>query len=1329
MTDAHHRLVALNTRLRATAGVHGVHLVERHANGRATVVAYVAGGERAALEAVLADHRGAALVRIDALPLDAVGAVDEQALETLPAWPAQAAAPDAAGVPVHRPTVRRHDHLHLADLLPGRPLLSPHALPDPQPAARSADRATNDARPSLHRTEPAAPDARVSPDLGAALRRAAAMPGAGFVHVAADMSETRIGYDALHRHALQVLGGLREQGVQPGEVVIVDASDVRSLLPVFWACVLGGIVAAPFALSAAASGGAHVKRLRDSWEVLGRPRVIADPAVMRMLADTVGAELRDMPMLDAHTLPASRPADPEAVPPVDPASVALVLLTSGSTGMPKGVMLTRANIAAMITGVRDYLQLRAGDTSLNWMPLDHVGALVYLSVQPLVLGMNQVHVDTATILAAPNRWLDLVHAHRVVFVWAPNFAFDLLLQAAAQPGAADWDLACLRALVNGGEAVSGHLLGAFVARFARNGLSESAIWPSFGMTETASGFTFKRWGSGGTAAANLGRPIRGCAQRIVDDAGRVLDEGRVGHIEFSGPSVFAGYYGRPDLTAAAMHGEWFRCGDMGFMRDGDLFVVGRSKEMIIVNGVNFYNAEIEEAIAQVDGVERAGVAAIGVRAPDAHTDRLAVFFHAPGAVGDDALKQAMLAIRTRLVKDIALAPDYFIAVAPEQLPRTSSGKIQRVDLKRQVEAGRFDADIKRAARLIGGVDTIPSWFAEPIWRPCVGQPDSRAAQASIAVLGANAATLQALRAAWPHARWMPSDATDGPTFAAFLRACGAQGTMPDTVLATGDRAEVRSALSITQVFATLDGAKPSTLVLCGGPAESAEARAMSMAFLRAAALELPFLQCVYIDLGEEDASLHARDVCTELQLERTEAEVLYRDGRRHARRFRTTPLPAPSPAPGIRPGGIHLLSGGLGGIGVLLARHLLSVHQARVLIVGRTPEAALPVDRAQALASLAQSGDVRGNVQYACADVADPAALRAAIDGALAHWGGKLDGVWQLAGEGTPAPLQSETPETFERKLRAKVAGTRALHRLVEADPDAAFVVFGSVAGMVGGNQVAAYAAANAWQQAFVRRLADSGHRHCRYLGFSSWRDTGMSRGTTSPALLESAGYFPIDPAHGLQSIEAALHAECPVLAVGLDLRHPRHARHQEGGARAADELVLVRAGEPAAPTHASLDDALGRPGTVPVVRVDALPLDGSGAVERAQLLRLATGAQQRVAARTAFERFIAQIWGDVLSLNAVECGVHDDFFALGGDSLRAARACARIREVFGLDASMADLLAYPTLAQFCERVSAFERTPGITEAAARRLFEIAKMTPEQKASLRAKQSTQGKSS
>ncbi|MBN3819690.1 hypothetical protein G3N57_25135, partial [Paraburkholderia sp. Se-20369] len=90
MTDAHHRLVALNTRLRATAGVHGVHLVERHANGRATVVAYVAGGERAALEAVLADHHGAALVRIDALPLDAVGAVDEQALETLPAWPAQA---------------------------------------------------------------------------------------------------------------------------------------------------------------------------------------------------------------------------------------------------------------------------------------------------------------------------------------------------------------------------------------------------------------------------------------------------------------------------------------------------------------------------------------------------------------------------------------------------------------------------------------------------------------------------------------------------------------------------------------------------------------------------------------------------------------------------------------------------------------------------------------------------------------------------------------------------------------------------------------------------------------------------------------------------------------------------------------------------------------------------------------------------------------------------------------------------------------------------------------------------------------------------------------
>jgi len=1298
-------IAMLRTRLLAVPAVAAVHLVATVSEAGAGVVAYVVGGQRKALDAAIAEagYPGRiASVRVHSLPLRPDGVVDDDALAALPAWDAASLPPSA----VYRPVLPLRKRLHLADILPDYPLLT-STVQEIAVVRTPTDGAAGTPAVSLLKQLPAQPWMPAS--LAAALERGAQQPELGITHVAADMSEIRVSYAELLEQARRMLGGLRARDVRSGDVVVVDAGDSRSLLPLFWACLLGGMVPAPFKVAAAAAGGAALKRLRDSWEVLGRPVIAADPVSLQALAP-LGAEALDgMRFLDAAALADGASATPAPV--MDLQALAMVFMTSGSTGLPKGVMLSQANVLAMIGGAAERGEaLTPGATSMNWMPLDHVGGLGFLSILPLVLGMNQIQVDTATVLAAPVRWLDLAHRHRICMVWTPNFAFDVLQQAASAPGAArDWDLSNLRMIFNGGEAVSDSVLTVFAKRFAENRLPAGAIWPSFGMTETVSAFSMSPWMPGHGEVVSLGTPICGAAQRIVDQHGAVVPEGAIGAVELSGASLFMGYYGRDDLTAEVMHDGWFRTGDMGIIRNGELFVVGRIKEMIIVNGANFYSSEIEEVMAQTDGVERLSVAAIGVRAPAARTDQLALFFDAPAARDDVALKQVMLDMRMRLGKQLSLTPMYFIHVPADRLPRTNSGKVQRLELRRLLEAGAFDAEIKRAACLLEAAGTIPEWFSEPYWKPCAIAANAPLRGQSVALLGDASPGDAAIRAMLSDAAididWrqvvLEEDDPDG-VFHAM-----AQQASPDVMLVLPGWARLPRLLWLCQALArTPRASRPARLVVCGAVEDAAE-HAAAAAFLRTSAAELDGVHCMHIRFSGKGLGSDAGMILGDLRGLTRENELAYIDGRRHLRRWRHVGLPKPD-APALRCGGLYLISGGLGGVGLVLARYLLDRHEAKLLIVGRTGQSQLDDVRAQALDELERSG----RVLYASADVADAGALRVAVEQARARWQCNLDGILHLAGEGRQTGLIHETAATLAQMMHAKAAGSLALQALLEDHPEAWFVLFGSVAGMVAGRQDAAYAAANAYQAALAEQLAAAGHTRCRYLGFSSWRDTGLSKHGAAVPVVEAAGYFSLHPEHAVASFEVALSASRPVVAIGLDLQHARQAVLQDA-AIAVDEPVVFQT-DAAVDGRMILHDHFGRRLPVPVLIVEELPRDASGAIDHDQLARVAGGFLQAGRPGSEFERYMVQLWRRTLDLPA--CGVHDDFFALGGNSLRAAQIAAVTRERFRLDVTMPDLLQHPTVAGFCAHVRGGESKPGITEAIARRWLEIEQMTTEQKA-------------
>lgn len=1307
------------TALRALPGVldAGV-LARRTADGADVLVGYVTLRDGVAPPPPFAGL--AAVVAVNRIARGAGGAIDGAALERVPVWDEGvstawrdrlAASPGITGAAVTvQPADLSGPRLHLADLLPddGTAVDAGHGVdagPHPaRPAAAPAQRPVigqplSD-RPALARGAELVPDPAFPWTLAAALDRAAATPGAHIVHVADDFSETIETYADLRTRARHALGGLRRLGLERGALVIIDASDSKTLLGAFWGAVLGGMVPVPMLAHTAAGTG--VERLRLVWDFLGHPPVVAGAAAIAALTPRLAEHgLPALPLTDGRDLesgPAGEPA-----PATDPDEPALILLTSGSTGVPKGVVGSHRSLLSMVAAVTQQEGFGTADTSLNWMPLDHIGAIGFFTVLPTAIGASQVHVRTDPVLREPLRWLDLMDRHRASIGWAPNFAYALIAQAVAAAVDRTWDLSPMRFLVNAGEAVSNATMVEFFERLNRHGLRPGAIRPSFGMTETASAITTTPWFAGKASGPfmDLGPPVPTAAVRIVSEDGTLLREGEIGQLELSGPQIFRGYHTRPDLTAEAFRGGWFRSGDLAYLADGRLFITGRDKDVIIVNGANIYSHEIETVLAPVPGLDRTCTAAVGVRPPGAGTDRVAVFFHAP-AHGHDARAVAGIvrAIRRRLSAELGVAADLVIPIEPDRVPRTSIGKIRRPQLKTWFENGDFDEDVRRIERLTAGPATLPDWFLEKTWASLPPATPAIGPRGGVLAFTHGGPLAAALRGATPGDAWTAVTADDGGPFDGLLAGAAARRILYLWTHGAGDGG-VAPLLRLGQALQRLPGAaRPDELTVVASGSQPvrpgddlAGDRAALPGLLAALAAEVPGLACRLIDLPDGADPLPLLD---EWAAAPTEPEIALRDGQRLAARF--VPVDPRGAARPLPPGGVVLVTGGLGGVGRLVAPHLLTRHKARLLLVGRTAETDLDGERAAALAALRAKGDVL----YAAADVTAPAALRAAAEAARTRWGQPLAGIIHLAGEGSPRPLADETAERLSAAVAARTAALPALLDLVEGQADAFLLVAGSVAGALGGAAMASYAAATAAQAAQAAARIAAGDGRVRFAAFSAWRDTGMSRGITAPERVRAAGLHVIGPAAGLASLDAALGLPGRYLLIGMDGGHPRHAPRVPGPVQALHTPAATVTGPAALDGTAVLEDRFGTPFAAPITAADSLthrddaaePPDGPA------------------------ERRLARIWETVLG-TAVE-GRHDDFFALGGNSLRAAQVAARVRDTFRIDLPVMAVLTGPTVARLAEALRALEPKPGFADTLARRLEEIERMTPEQRAALRA---------
>jgi 1-acyl-sn-glycerol-3-phosphate acyltransferase len=544
-------------------------------------------------------------------------------------------------------------------------------------------------------------------------------------------------FGELHATALRCAAELARRGVPAGGRVAMMLPTSRAFFVSYAGILLAGAIPVPIyppfradrieeyaARQAAILNNAEVCllltfRRAESVAHLLKPRV-------RSLSAVVDAEkLIDAADKAPPPAPGALPAHLSGNRSRKASDIALLQYTSGSTGDPKGVVLTHANLLANMRAIGEAVELGAGDVGVSWLPLYHDMGLIGAWLTLLHYGVPLTVMSPLAFLTRPERWLWAFHKHRGTIAAAPNFAYELCVRKIADKDIEGLDLSSWRAALNGAEPVNPETLERFAARFARYGFRREAQLPVYGLAEATLAVTVPPLHRGplvdrveresftahghavpattGDAAVisfvSSGRVLSGHDGRIVDENGKEVADRTEGYLWFRGPSATSGYYRNTAATQtlfpageAASDGEfaWVNSGDRAYRADGEFYVTGRVKDIIIKGGRNLYPHEVEELAARAEGIRKGCIVAFGLKDESSGTEKLVVVAEVRER---DAGRKASIAaaITEQVSRGLGLPPDRVELLPPGSIPKTSSGKLRREETKQLFLRGQLSA--------------------------------------------------------------------------------------------------------------------------------------------------------------------------------------------------------------------------------------------------------------------------------------------------------------------------------------------------------------------------------------------------------------------------------------------------------------------------------------------------------------------------------------------------------------------------------------------------------------------------------------------------------------
>lgn len=1131
-------------------------------------------------------------------------------------------------------------------------------------------------------------------DLGYYIRRAAKKAPAekGIRFIDYDGTILFKNYKEIYEEALAVCSGLIQNGTKPGDKVIFQLDDNHNYVITFWACMLGGFVSVPVSVASSyKEDNATIRKLYNSWKMLEKPVIVTDQALLedvKRIPHILG-ESESLTVFVADELVKSEPVEIEYK--VKPTDLALLPLTSGSTGMAKAVMQTHKNIILRTVSACQYHRF-GEEVTFNWMPMDHVGGTIMSNVRDVYLYCQEIIAPVNYILESPLRWLTIMSDYKVTNTWAPNFAFNLINSYEKEIKTMDLDFSALKLITNGGEVVVANTTLKFIEILEPFHLDKRAMKPCFGMSETCSGTIYSEdFGDGvvkkDDSRVNVGKPLPGYQLRIVNEKNEMVPMNTEGRFQMKGPSITLGYYNNPEATLECFSPDgWLDTGDIGIISERGLAITGRSKDIIIINGNNYNNSEIEAMIDELEGVEVSYTAAVTVKADPSQNEELAIFFH-PTSMEPNYLRSVIREMQRVITTKIGIVISYVVPLAKKDIPKTGIGKIQRIQLRNALLKGEYDPILKQMD-MITNKNILNPWVFKKVWvKESAGKNGNGnengtlliladrhelAKQIASGVTGYEKVTVLEHNAYYNNDGFTINDAAD----------------ITDILYLGSYGEEKEQSLVFKNLVQRLDQLKPLSQVRLLVAANHVYAfrdqkhnNCHNAAFngLLAALREEKRVNAVLIDLEGRSVKEDAKDLLREMKNDQKSGkEICYRDHTRYVWKFENVKLKKEENRAFIKEGGYYVVTGGLGGIGTILCTSLLDDYKAKLAVIGRSSLAEAAKDSERVI-NFHKLQEINQDILYLQADICKAEDVKKAVEKAEKEFGRKIDGILHLAGNSTfdshlkeldRYQLVNMSDEDFCDEYHAKVDGTRNLFEAIKENKEAVFIAFSSITSTIGSASFSAYGAANSFLEEFLGAKAEEGYP-VKCFAFTMWNNIGMTRGNISANLVASkmSGQHVIGREDGIQYFKALLNVKDPVLYVGIDENNVNMRQKIKEKADNEEEICLYVQNSSSVSAEAMESYTMDEFGN----RVDRkiVLVDENGIVEN---------VEQIVEPKTEAELILRDIWSDILDVDRV--GVNDNFFELGGHSLKATQVVSRVKKEFKIDFAINDLFYHPTIRQ-----------------------------------------------
>ena len=510
-------------------------------------------------------------------------------------------------------------------------------------------------------------------------------------------AEVRWTYRELYEDARLLAGGLEKLGVRPNDRVLIVLPTCLEFLSSFFGVLMVGAIPVPAYPPSGFRIEAGLEKLAHIAKHSGARVCITWKTIEGLLGDLAHESKALERIVDVESLRTTRLSK---VHKTKASNVAFLQYTSGSTGNPKAVVLTHDNLLSNIHAMGMALEISRKDVIVGWCPLYHDMGLIGTFLSAVYWRTPLVLMPPTAFLAKPKRWLRAMSDHRGTISPAPNFGYALAVSRVKPEDREGLDLSCFRVALNGAEPVTLQAVAEFTRAYAPYGFDANAMFPVYGLAESSLAVTFpepKRsvraltvdrqaltngraeivpeGAAGSIAICCVGKAVPGHSVRVVDDTNTPVADYVVGHVITAGPSVMQGYFGNAEATAAVLRDGWLRTGDLGFIENGELFVCGRAKDVIIVRGKNYHAEDVELYAERVEGVRRGGVVAFSV-ADDEGKDGVVLVCETRET---DPTKLPSIAegVKTAVFVGAGLEVNDVVLVPPHTIPKTSSGKRQR----------------------------------------------------------------------------------------------------------------------------------------------------------------------------------------------------------------------------------------------------------------------------------------------------------------------------------------------------------------------------------------------------------------------------------------------------------------------------------------------------------------------------------------------------------------------------------------------------------------------------------------------------------------------------